>query len=219
VNTLKFVQTHSLAGLVQHEILRMILTGEVAMGERLNEAALSVRFGVSRGPVREAFRSLEESGLLRQEKNRGVFVREITVVEAEQIYELREVLDELIGRKVAARVSDVQLKALRKMHGEMRAAVEEHDVSRYYTINLRFHDFLAECANNGKLSALYRRLTNELHVYRLRGLSQSGGLRNSNDEHRAILRAIEAGDVEAAGHACKTHVVSSRGRMRKTRDD
>ena len=56
---------------------------------------------MSRGPVREAFRALEGSGLVRLEKNRGVFVRQISVEEADEIYELRAVLDEFVGRRVA----------------------------------------------------------------------------------------------------------------------
>ena len=88
MSDLKFVQSNSLALLVQRELLGMILSGEISKGGWLSETALAQRFGVSRGPIREAFRSLEESGLLRQEKNRGVFVREISVQEADEIYEI-----------------------------------------------------------------------------------------------------------------------------------
>ena len=83
------VQSHSLTMLVQRELERMVLTGELAVGKKLNEAELSTRLGVSRGPVRESFRALQETGLVRLEKNRGVFVREISVAEADDIYEIR----------------------------------------------------------------------------------------------------------------------------------
>jgi phosphonate utilization transcriptional regulator len=215
MNTLKFVQSTSLALLVQQEITRLILSGEIATGEWLNESALSQRFGVSRGPVREAFRSLEEMGLLRQEKNRGAFVREITAAEADQIYELREVLDELIARKAAAVATKEQIETLRATLDDMNKAVSEMDVARYYPINLRFHDLLAEYAGNPKLTTVYRRLMNELHIFRLRGLGKSGGLQKSLDEHRAILEAIEARDSDAAAQAAKLHVTSSRRRVHK----
>jgi DNA-binding FadR family transcriptional regulator len=71
------VQSSSLPMLVQKELERMILTGEQPAGSKLNEAAIAARLGVSRGPVREAFRALEESGLVRLQKNRGVYVRRI----------------------------------------------------------------------------------------------------------------------------------------------
>ena len=100
-HTITVLQTNSLPGLVQREIERMILAGELAAGAKLNEVAIAELLGVSRGPVREAFRALEESGLVRLEKNRGVFVRQIAVEEADEIYELRAVLDEFVGRRVA----------------------------------------------------------------------------------------------------------------------
>ena len=73
---LAFLQSSSLPMLVQEEIERLIMTGELAVGSRINESELSLRFNTSRGPVREALRALEEAGLVRNEKNRGVFVRE-----------------------------------------------------------------------------------------------------------------------------------------------
>jgi len=73
--SISLLQKHSLPALVQREIERMILAGELPPGGKLTEAALAQTLGVSRGPVREAFRALEESGLVRLEKNRGVYVR------------------------------------------------------------------------------------------------------------------------------------------------
>lgn len=193
----------------------MILSGEIAMGEWLNEATLSKRFNISRGPIREAFRSLEESGLLRQEKNRGVFVKEITAEEAGQIYEVREVLDELIGRKVASSISEAEIKALRNVVKAMDRAVKAADLSAYYAANLSFHDLLAEYARNPKLSATYRRLINELHIFRHRGLSKDAGMQQSNEEHHAIMNAIEARDASAAARACRAHVLASKRRIEK----
>jgi len=92
---------HSLPSLVQREVERMILDGELRAGAKLNEADLASRLGISRGPVREAFRALEESGLVRLARNRGVFVRQIGLDEADEIYELRAVLDDYAGRRLA----------------------------------------------------------------------------------------------------------------------
>jgi DNA-binding GntR family transcriptional regulator len=77
--TITLLQTSSLSSVVQGELERMILSGELRPGEKLTEMALAARLGVSRGPLREAFRMLDESGLVRTEKNRGVFVRDLPV--------------------------------------------------------------------------------------------------------------------------------------------
>jgi len=83
---LQLVQSNSLPALVQVEIEQLILRGDLAIGQRVNESELATRFGTSRGPIREALRALEESRLVRSEKNRGVFEREISVAEADEIY-------------------------------------------------------------------------------------------------------------------------------------
>ena len=103
--TLQLLQAHSLPSLVQAEIEQMILRGELSAGQRINEVELAEHFRTSRGPVREALRALTECGLVRTERNRGAFVREVTVAEADEVYDVREVLDELIGRRLAERIS------------------------------------------------------------------------------------------------------------------
>ncbi|NLZ41802.1 MAG: GntR family transcriptional regulator, partial [Comamonadaceae bacterium] len=113
--TIALLQTSSLASVVQSELERLILSGELAPGARLTEMALAARLGVSRGPLREAFRMLEQAGLVRTEKNRGVFVRDIPIDEAIEIFDLRAALDELVGRQLAARIAPAELKEVRAM--------------------------------------------------------------------------------------------------------
>lgn len=212
---LELVQSNSLPMLVAREVERMILAGELSVGERVNESALAARFRVSRGPVREALRGLEESGLLRLEKNRGVFVREISLAEADEIYDLREALDELVGRRLAKRFEEPARSAVHALLAEMDRAAAQGDAASYHMVNLRFHDTLVEATGNAKLIATYRRLIKELHLFRLKGLTAGGGLPVSNDEHRAIVRTIEAGDADAAGKRMREHVRASRKRMHK----
>ena len=87
------VRENSLPTLVQRELERLILAGDLPAGGKLTEASVAELLGVSRGPVREAFRAMEASGLVRFEKNRGVFVRQPSVAEADEIYEVRAALD------------------------------------------------------------------------------------------------------------------------------
>jgi phosphonate utilization transcriptional regulator len=215
--TIAVLQSNSLPTLVQRELERMILAGDLAAGAKLNEVTIADLLGVSRGPVREAFRALEESGLVRLEKNRGVFVRQIAVEEADEIYELRAVLDEFAGRRVAQKVTPGDLKTLRALVERMDRAAARGDVDAYHVANLEFHDTLVALAGNTKLLATYRRLVNELHLYRRATLAQAGALPLSAREHHAILDKIAAGQAAAAGHALHEHVMGSRERMHRTR--
>lgn len=215
--TIAILRSNSLPTLVQKEIERMILSGELAVGAKLNEVAVAERLGVSRGPVREAFRALEESGLVRQEKNRGVFVRQVSVEEAEEIYEVRAALDEWVGRRLAQTASAEQVKELRAIVERMERAAQKHDADAWHALNIEFHDRLVTFAGNAKLLATYRRLVNELNLYRRQTLAQRGALPHFTREHRDIVAKIAAGNAAGAGKALHDHVIGSRERMRQTR--
>lgn len=207
------LQSHSLTMLVQRELERMVLTGELSAGKKLNEAEISVRLGVSRGPVRESFRALQETGLVRLEKNRGVFVREVSVDEADDIYEIRASLDQMAGRKLAASIRPEQLASLRALVARMHGAADAGDVEGYHKANLAFHDALVEYAGNPKLLQIYRRLVNELSLFRRHTLAQPHRLPSSTLEHEEILRLIESGDADGAGQTLYEHATASRGRV------
>ena len=177
-DTIALVQSSSLPGLVQKELERMILAGDLPAGGKLNEASVAELLGVSRGPVREAFRALEASGLVRLEKNRGVFVRQISVDEADEIYEVRAALDEFVGRRLAQTASADDVRDLRSRIERMERAAAKGDVDTYAAANLDFHDRLVELAGNAKLLATYRRLVNELNLYRRATLAQTGRCRS-----------------------------------------
>jgi phosphonate utilization transcriptional regulator len=212
------IQTNSLPTLVQRELERMILAGDLPAGAQLREAEVASMLGVSRGPVREAFRALEESGLVRLEKNRGVFVRQIGIDEADQIFELRAVLDEFAGRRAAQNATSEQATELRRLVERMEKSVARGDVDGYHDTNLAFHDRIVELAGNPKLTTLYRRLVNELHLHRRAALGKAGILPVSIREHRAIVDHIATRQAAAAGRALYEHAMASRERVHDTRD-
>ncbi|MEO7056504.1 MAG: phosphonate utilization associated transcriptional regulator [Caldimonas sp.] len=213
--TITLLQTSSLTSVVQGELERMILSGELAPGAKLTEVALAARLGVSRGPLREAFRMLEEAGLVRTEKNRGVFVRDLPVEEAVEIFELRAAMDEVVGRRLAESIAPAGLKEIRGLVDEMELAVKVRDAPGYHLLNLRFHDRLVELAGNSKLTTIYRKLIKELSLFRRLNLADGGLMPVSVSEHRHIVKAIAAGDADAAGRAMYAHVMESKDRTIK----
>lgn len=211
--TIALLRTASLSSAAQQEIERMILAGEIAPGSKLTEAWLSERLGISRGPIREAFRMLEEAGLVRQEKNRGVFVRSIPLEEAVEIYDLRAVMDELVGRRLATSISPEQMRRVKAVVDQMDQAARIDDADAYHLLNLQFHDLLVEFAGNQKMAAIYRKLVKELALFRRRNLAHKEVLPQSAAEHRQILKAIGSGDPELAARAMFSHVTESKARM------
>ncbi len=202
----------TLAGEVRTEIERMILGGELAAGEKMNELSLSNVMGVSRGTVREAIRSLADSGLIDLVANRGAFVHETTLAEVRNLYDLRGAVFAMACSATARRVADgVEAglpKRLQRHIEAMQTAVAREDTARYYTLNIEFHDALLDGAGNPKAKTIYDALVKEMHLYRRRGLSIVTNLERSLEEHILIADAVIGGDAEAARAAAHHHINS-----------
>ncbi len=213
---LRVLREHSLTTLVQREIERQIVSGDLAAGAKLNEVDFCNELGVSRGPVREAFRMLEQAGLVRTEKNRGVFVRQVSINEANEIYEVRAALDGLIGRLAATRIQPEQLARLKAIVKRMRAAERTLDADEYFPLNLEFHEVMAEAAGNRALTANYRRVVNELNLYRREMLLRDAdNITLSTREHEAVVEAVTKGQADVAERLLFDHVIHSRERLHR----
>jgi phosphonate utilization transcriptional regulator len=218
--TIELLQQHSLTTLVQRELERQIVSGEIASGTKLNESDIAGELRVSRGPVREAFRALEQSGLVRTEKNRGVFVRQVSLEEAGEIYEVRAALDGLIGRLAAKRIRPEQVARARALVKRMHAAGRARDADAYFPLNLEFHEVLAEAAGNRALLNNYRRVVNELNLYRRELLTRNAeNIPVSTKDHEAIVNAVAKGDAALAERLLFEHVINSRERLRLVLQD
>jgi phosphonate utilization transcriptional regulator len=209
IDPIEVVRRHSLTALVRDEIERHIVEGSLAPGDKLNEADWAMRLQVSRGPVREAFRALEQAGLVRTEKNRGVFVRTVSLAEAGEMYAVRAVLEEAACRMLAARIDAPRLAVLRDWLEAMRAALDAQDQDAYTRANVAFHDALVMAAGNSKLYETYRRLVSELSLFRRAALVvHEDVMARSLAEHRAILTALASRDAEHAAALIHAHVHS-----------
>jgi DNA-binding GntR family transcriptional regulator len=210
------VRDVSLAKVVREDILALILRGDLKPGSRINEPDVAERLGVSRVPVREALRELEATGLVVSRKNVGVFVRELAPREVDELYELRALLDGHAGTRAAA-LGDGPRRALSKAldaaTAAMRKAARRGDVPAYYDENLRFHWAIVEAAGNGKLLEAYRGIVQQLHLWRLKNLSQPVGMAASIAEHDAIAKAVREGDPARAGRLLADHVGAARQRL------
>ena len=198
---------------VQRVVAQWIFKGELTAGQKLVEQEIAQRLGVSRGPVREALRALEDLGLVQIEPNRGAFVRKIDLAEAVEIHDVYSALEELAVRGATRRLSSTQIAELKSLVDSMDGAAESEDLDRYYSLNLSFHQRLVEGSGNRRLLNTYNRLLNELHLFRRFGLMQRGEMQLSNREHHQILDQIAAGDPEGAVAAMRNHTSERRRKM------
>jgi len=203
----------SLAVRVERAVAQWIFKGELSAGQKLTEQEVVERLGVSRGPIREAFRALADVGLLQIEQNRGAFVRKIDLEEAIEIHDVYSALEELATRSAARRLSSAQIEELKSLVESMDAAAEVEDLDRFYALNLSFHQRLVEGSGNRRLLSIYNRLLNELHLFRRFGLMQRGEMQRSNHEHHQILEKIAAGNPDGAAEAMRSHTSERRRKM------
>lgn len=213
------MRENSLSTLAHRELKRQIVSGEIAAGAKLNEGDIAAALGVSRGPVREAFLALDQAGLVRVEKNRGVFVRQVSLEEADEIYEVRAALEGLIGRLAARNIDPSQKLQLRAIIKKMKALERARKSEPYFALNVEFHDVLARAARNNALLVNYQRVVNELDLYRRETISR--GTENipiSTREHEAIVIAVSDGDEKLAQKLMVDHVMQSRDRLHKVLD-
>lgn len=207
------LRAHTLVSICQTEIERMILEAELGMGARINELALAARLGISRGPVREACRSLVQAGLLETQFNRGFFVRRVTLREVGDLYDLRASLMRLAGELLAERATRAQLAGLRKLVASMDDALARADFSRFRILNADFHATLIDAADNTRLQDVYQGLAKEIRLFRRRALDSAAAMAQSNREHHRIVAAAARHDKAATAEAMYQHIVQGKARF------
>lgn len=207
------LERQGLTSAVRQEIERMLVDGDLKMGDRINEVDLANRFGVSRGPIREACRGLAERGLLSMVPYRGAYVREISLEEAQQLYELRAGLFGYAGYVAAQQPNPALIEELRELHAAMGDEVSAGRTRDYYALNLKFHTAIFEHTGNEELIRNYQNLVAKLHLYRASGLVQRGSLQQSNAEHGEIIDAMVLGQPLQAFEALHRHVQAGMRRM------
>jgi DNA-binding GntR family transcriptional regulator len=188
----------SLAHAIAARLEAEIIAGDRKPRERLVELELAARFKVSRSPVREALRMLEREGLVVSD-TRGVYVAAITPQEVADIFEILAHLEELYTARAAPHIAPEGLARMRDVLDQMAVAVREGDVRRYFDLNIQFHAVIREACPNRRLIDLLGSLGKATLRYRHLAMSLPGRLPVSLEEHRRILRALEAGDAQAAG--------------------
>jgi DNA-binding GntR family transcriptional regulator len=191
-----------------HQLLEEVLEGDLRPGEILVESALGKRFGVSRTPIREALRMLEQDGVLER-VNRGMRVRQTSSEEVLEIYGVRTILEAAAARDAAARRTDYDLanldRILRSM-GEARTATPQEIAA----INRSFHRAIWQAARNHTLADLLERLAVHLRRYPATTYLRSGRWEEALEEHRMLLEAIRRRDPDGAAEVAEKHLWASR---------
>ena len=188
-----------------------ILSCSLMPGVELRESELAKRFGVSKSPVRDAMQKLEFEGLVEISPRRGHRVRPISVKDAEDILELRAILEVAVARKIVQTASDEELSGL---DGFRQADMSSIQVFARY--NRKFHHALSVLSKNIRLAEEMRRVMefyDGLCGLSLSPLRKSGGFEDPLADHNAIIDALQARNAGQAARIVRKHVMKSRGQI------
>jgi DNA-binding GntR family transcriptional regulator len=188
----------SLVQTIVENIEDRILIGELKPGERLTEKMMCDILEVSRSPLREAFRILENQGFLVNKARRGVFVSQLTQKEAIDIYTIRANLESLATYLAVKTENHDLVVSLRKILDEMKNAAECGDSKKFLENNFMFHETLVSSCNNGLLIEMLKRFNKQTARYRAKILSSPGKPAESIKSHEQLIDSIESGDATRA---------------------
>lgn len=190
-----------------------IVQGEFPAGSKLSEPRLAARYGVSRGPLREAIRQLEERKLVTRSPRQGVRVIVPSRTFAIELFRIREVLEGLAAREAAQRAKPADIAALRAVLKMQRRTLADPDDSLRWqaAANTDYHVLIARIAQNETLFGL---LCNEFYtlfrLYRRQHRVVPGRARQALAEHERVVDAIAEGDGELAELLMRRHIASAR---------
>lgn len=188
-----------------------ILNNRYAPGQRLIEADLTRDFGVSRGPLREAFRRLSAEGLLELVPHRGAVVRRLSYLETLELFQIREAL-EALAVQLAAQVIDKGDNRARfeAMIQPIWSEAPRLSGAAYHDENWRFHKAILDICGNAQLAELSSQLQLPLIMLQLSGAMTPAMYEDSVAEHREIAKAILAGDAKTAERLLRAHLGRAR---------
>ena len=186
-----------------------IRTGVLKPGERLMEIQLSEELGVSRTPVREAIRKLDQEGYVVMMPRRGAYVADMSIRDVNEIFEIRTALESLSNGLAAERITAEELEHLQRLLVQIGSYIKAGDMDKIVDTDIEFHDLLYRASRNARLEGIISNLREQLTRFRTLSMSYPGRLEATLEEHRAMVDAIAQGDTEAAMRAAERHMERS----------
>lgn len=188
------------------DLREVFVRGEVPPGQKVPEAALCERFGVSRTPLREALKVLAAEGQVELLPNRGARVRELSLQEVEGLFSVAGALEALAGEQACQRITEEELGAMADLHAQMRQAYDQRDMAPYYALNRQIHEAIVQAARNPVLVSQYSILNARIRRIRFASPMTPQIWARAMAEHEGMLNALQRRDSAAMASILKTHL-------------
>lgn len=206
---------YSLRGKVFHKLREDILNGKYKQNEELREVAIGEELGVSRTPVREAFRQLELEGLIQMIPNKGAYVTGITLKDVQDIYMIRSLLEGLCAKWATEHITEEQLSEMEENIYLTEFHQKKGHMEQFAELDNRFHEIMYEACNSKMLEHTLKDF--HQYVYRVRKRTLANGTRGEDScrEHKEIMEAIKEKDAAKAEMLANKHMINAYENMLK----
>ncbi len=182
---------------IVESIREAIIRGELKAGEHVAESDIAERLGISRTPVREAFRQLESEGFLTVTPRRGAVVSPVTEKDVMEFYAIKSILEGYAARIATEKLTARDIRRMEELNNQIADFVRKGDSKACYRTHNEFHEIFVRACGNEKLTKLVHNLVQQFQRFRI-SLHVAGKIEHSIEQHRAIVKAFEARDADLA---------------------
>ena len=203
---LSFDEYIPLRDIVFKTLREAIVTGELKPGERLMEIKLANEMGVSRTPVREAIRKLEQEGLVRLTARKGAEVAPINAKDLKEVLEIRKALEGLACQMACQHATEEQIQDLSRINQDIEKAIDDGDIERIARLDALFHDRIGVYSSNTQLIMILSRLKEHIYRYRLEFIADTRNKRQIIEEHEKIIQDITNKNEKAVRRDIEHHI-------------
>ncbi|MCF8200099.1 MAG: GntR family transcriptional regulator [Sulfuritalea sp.] len=198
---------------VAERLRARIFAHELPPGGWIDEQALTLEFGISRTPLREALKVLAAEGLVVLKPRRGCYVTQLSEQDIDEVFPVMAVLEGKVAEEAARRITSAEFSRLAAIHEDLEQQAASNNADRFFEANQRFHTALQEIAGNSYLAQLIDDARKVIKLTRRDSLRLDGRLKQSLAEHREILEALRAKDPALAGKRMHDHLLSGRAAL------
>ncbi len=204
------IQRQPLPNEVVKRLRKLILDGELEPGARVPEKMLSEQFGVSRTPLREAFKVLATEGLIELLPHRGAVVTRLTGADLDHMFPVLESLEGLAGELACSRITNSEIAEIRALHIRMQDCFRKRKRAEYFRINQLIHEKIIAAAANPVLSNVYSSLSARIRRARYMANISDEIWKQAAKDHQFILKALTDRDGERLSRLLREHLEHKR---------
>lgn len=193
---------------IADSIRAAIIKGKFKPGEKISEGDLAESMGISRTPLREAFRKLENEGFIEIIPRKGAVVTGINPQEVNDLYEIKSTLEGLAARLASVNMREKDIEKLERINEELKDLIDKNDLEAFYRAHTKFHEVFVRLSANRRLIQMISNLNDHFKRFGIVSLTLPGQYENAIKQHGEIIQAFKKRDEKTVEEKVRTNVMT-----------